>query len=219
MPILRLIAVALMATAAGVSGPKAFAQPASSIMLPKPETTGGKPLMIALKERRSSREFAADGLPLNILSDLLWAANGINRADSGKRTAPSAQDRREIGVYVVVADGVYLYDAEANALKLMVAGDIRSLTGRQDFVSEAPLNVVYVADFSRMDSSASVEEKQFYAAADTGFMAQNVYLYCASQGLATVVRGSIDRAALARAMHLGPSQRITLAQTVGFARK
>jgi len=187
------------------------------IKLPAPQMTGGKPLMEALGERRSTREFSPRALPIQILSDLLWAATGVNRPESGKRTAPSARDWREIDIYVVTAEGVWRYDADAHLLAAVVAGDLRALTGHQDFVASAPLNLVYVADLKRM-GDADAEHKRLYSGTDTGFIAQNVYLYCASAGLAVVVRGSIDRDALAGALKLAPNQRVILAQTVGYPR-
>lgn len=188
------------------------------VRLPPPQTEGGKPLMQALKERHSAREFSTEALPPQVLSNLLWAAAGVNRPESGKRTAPSARDWREIDVYVATVEGMYRYDAKAHALQLIVARDVRALTGVQDFVATAPLNLVYVASLDRMED-ASAEQKEFYAAADAGFIAQNVYLYCASENLAVVVRGSIDRDALAKALGLAPHQRIILAQTVGYPAK
>jgi len=149
---------------------------------------------------------------------LLWAALGVNRADSGKRTAPSASNRMEIDLYVAMADGLYLYNAKAHSLDPVLAGDIRAETGRQPFVREAPLNLVYVADSAKMGKSTE-EDKVLYSAADTGFIAQNVYLFCASEGLATVVRGMVDRPSLAKAMKLRPDQRIILSQTVGYPKK
>lgn len=188
---------------------------ADELKLPPPQTTGGKPLMQALQERHSAREFASRALEPQILSNLLWAAGGVNRTDTGKRTAPSARDWREIDIYVAMPDAAYLYDPNAHALKRVVARDLRALTGVQDFVATAPLNLVYVADRQRM-KGASGEDLERYTAADTGFVAQNVYLFCASVGLNTVVRGSVDRAALAAALKLAPHQQIVLAQTVGY---
>jgi nitroreductase len=182
--------------------------------LPPPRTDGGMPLMQALKARHSSREFSPRPLPPPLLSDLLWAAGGVNRPASGKRTAPTARDKREILIYVVGAEGAELFDADAHVLRKVATGDLRSRTGMQDFVATAPLNLVYVADLDRMEGGE--EEKRLYAAADAGFVAQNVYLFCASAGLATVVRGSVDRAALAAALGLGPRQQVILAQTVGY---
>ncbi len=195
-----------------------FAETLKPITLLKPELGGGKPLMQALQQRSSSRSFSSEKLPLQVLSNLLWAAFGFNRTDAGKRTAPSAVNWQEIDIYVATADGLYLYDAKPHQLLPILGEDIRKLTGLQGFVKEAPVNFIYVADFSRM-TGAQREEKEFYSAADTGFISQNVYLFCASEGLATVVRGSIDREALARAMKLRPDQKIILAQTIGYPKK
>jgi nitroreductase len=185
------------------------------IPLPGPEKDGGKPLMQALNERRTERSFSSQPLPRQVLSNMLWAAFGINRPGSGKRTAPSAVNWQEIDIYVALERGLYLYDARENVLQPVRAGDIRAATGRQGFVKDAPVNLVFVADDSRM-GSASQEDKDFYSAADTGFISQNVYLFCASEGLATVVRAMIDREMLAEKMNLRSDQRIILAQTVGF---
>ena len=191
------------------------AQEIGVVTLPPPETAGGMPLMQALKARHSTRAFGSKPLPPQVLSNLLWAANGVNRPESGHRTAPSAHDWREIDVYVTTADGAYRYDPPTHTLHKVVAGDIRPLAGVQDFVATAPLNLVYVADLDRM-SGGSAEDKAFYSATDTGFIAQNVYLYCASAGLAVVVRGLVDREALAAALGLKKHQRIILAQSVGY---
>jgi len=173
-------------------------------------------LMKALKLRASSRAFAPDPLPLQTLSNLLWAAWGINRPQEGKRTAPSARNWQEVDVVVVKADGAWLYDAKAHALNPVVAGDLRALTGMQDFVKEAPVNLVMVADTSRMEGAQDPEPT---ANADAAFICQNVYLFCASDGLAVVVRGSLDRPALAKALKLRDKQIVVLAQTVGFPKK
>lgn len=195
-----------------------FSEELKPIQLPKPQLEGGRPLMQLLRDRRSSREFSTEKLPIQVLSNLLWAAFGINRPDSGKRTAPSAMNWQEIDIYAAAADGLYLYDAKAQMLKPVLAEDVRAMTGRQSFVAEAAVNLIYVADFSRM-SKATNEDKEFYSAADTGFTSQNVFLYCASEGLATVVRGLIDRPALAKVMKLRPDQKIILAQSVGYPKK
>ncbi len=174
--------------------------------------------MQVLKDRSSSREFSPQKLPLQVLSNLLWAASGINRPNSGNRTAPSVANWQEVDIYVATAEGLYLYDVKPHVLKPVLAEDIRALTGLQAFVKDAPLNLIYVADLSRISRGTS-EEKDFFSAADTGFIAQNVYLFCASEGLATVVRANIDRPALGKAIKLGPNQRITLSQTVGYPKK
>jgi SagB-type dehydrogenase family enzyme len=174
--------------------------------------------MQVLKDRGSSRSFSSEKLSLQVLSNLLWAASGINRPDSGKRTAPSAVNWQELDIYVATAEGLYLFDAKSHRLNPILPEDIRALTGGQPFVREAPVNLVYVADFSRMGRGTN-EEKEFYSAADTGFIAQNVYLFCSSEELATVVRASIDRPTLAKVMKLRPDQKITLAQSVGYPKK
>jgi len=150
-----------------------FAEGLKPIQLLKPQTEGGRPLMQVLQARSSSRAFSTEQLPLQVLSNLLWAACGINRPDSGKRTAPSARNWQEIDVYVAVADGLYLYDAQAHALKPVLAKGIRAATGSQPFVGEVPVNLIYVADFSRM-GAATDDQKVFYSAAATGFISQNV---------------------------------------------
>lgn len=192
-----------------------LAQRAVDIALPPPAPGGGLPLMEALRARRSTREFAARELPLQLLSDLLWAAFGVNRPATGGRTAPSAHDWEEIDVYAALANGTYVYRAERHLLERISSRDLRSYTGVQPFVPHAPLNLVYVADLSRMED-ASPEDREWYAGPDAGFIAENVYLFCAGAGLATVVRGMVDRPALARAMGLRRDQQIVLAQTVGF---
>jgi len=189
-----------------------------SVQLLKPQMEGGMPLMRALKDRASSRAFSAEKLPAQELSNILWAAFGVNRPESGKRTAPSAMNWQEIDIYVSTAEGLYLYDAEAHALELIMAKDIRGLTGGQEFVKDVPVNLIYVADYSRI-SEMTEERKAFYSAADTGFISQNVYLYCASEGLATVVRGLVDRTVLGKAMELRPDQKVVFAQSVGYPEK
>jgi SagB-type dehydrogenase family enzyme len=190
------------------------AEQAKVIKLPAPRTDGGKPLMQALKERNSNRNLSSKEISLQVLADLLWAAFGVNRPETGGRTAPSAQNMREIDIYVAKKDGLYLYNASENSLEVILSEDIRSATGNQVFVKDAPLNLVYVADYSKMSRVGN--DKDFYAAADCGFIAQNVYLFCASFGLATVVRGWFEPEKLKNAMKLRPDQKIILTQTVGY---
>lgn len=196
----------------------AAAEELKVIPLVKPQMDTGRLLIHVLKDRKSSREFSSRKLPIRVLSSMLWAACGINRHDAGKRTAPSAKNWQEIDVYVVLEKGLYIYDAQKHQLNPVLAGDVRTLTGTQPFVREAPVNLIYVADYGRMGNAAN-DMKDFYSALDTGFISQNVYLYCASEGLATVARGGIDREKLAKTMKLRPEQRIILAQTVGYPKK
>jgi nitroreductase len=193
-------------------------QESKIIKLPAPDLSGGKPLMQCLKLRQSSREFSPEKLPLPVLSNLLWAAYGINRPESGKRTVPSAVNWQNIDLYVATADGLFLYEAEEHALLQVLDQDIRALTGTQDFVKIAPVNLIYVGDYARIPRGTD-EDKRFYSAAHTGFISQNVYLFCASEGLATVVRAMINREELAKAMKLRPEQHIMLAQSVGYHKK
>ena len=192
-----------------------LAQDLKPVSLPQPQTDSGRPLMQVLKARKTTRDFTADKLSPQMLSNLLWAAFGVNRPD-GRRTAPSAMNRQEIDIYVATADGLSVYNAQANRLEPVLAPDIRAATGTQAFVATAPLDLVYVADLAKAGSEPDAD---LYTAADTGFIAQNVYLFCASEGLATVVRGSIDRASLGKAMKLRPEQKIILAQTVGYPKR
>ncbi len=196
----------------------ALAQDLTPITLPAPQTDGGKPLMQCLKERHSTREFSSEKLPVQVLSNLLWAAFGVNRPDLGKRTAPSAMNWQEIDVYVATTDGLYVYDAKGNKLDPILAQDVRSAAGVQPFVKDAPVNLIYVADLAKT-GRGSAEDRNLYTAADVGFIAQNVYLFCASEGLAVVVRGGVDRTAAAKIMKLRPDQKILLAQTVGYPKK
>jgi SagB-type dehydrogenase family enzyme len=211
--------IALFAIAVLLIGPPLIsAQEPKAVQLPPPDMSGGRPLMQALRERASSRTFSPEKLPLRVVSNLLWAAFGINRPESGGRTAPSASNSQETDIYVAMSEGLFRYDARGHQLIPVLPDDIRALTGRQDFVKDAPVNLIYVSDLSRM-TRASVSDRDFYAATHAGFISQNVYLFCASEGLATVVRASIDRPALARAMRLRSDQKITLAQTVGYQTK
>jgi nitroreductase len=195
--------------------PAVVAQELQPVALPAPQTSGGKPLMNALKERQSQRAFAPDPLPPQVLSNLLWAAWGINRPDSGKRTAPTARNRQEMDVYVVLAAGTYLYDAKNNVLQPVAAGDQRSLTGTQPFVKDAALCLVYVA---RLAADAGSDDL-VWAGSHAGFIGENVYLFCASEGLATVVRGSVAREDLGKALKLPAGHRVLLAQTVGYPKR
>ena len=190
---------------------------AATLELPPAEKRGGLPVLEALATRRSGREFAPTPLPPQVLSNLLWAAFGINRSASGGRTAPSAQNAQEIDVYAALAGGLYIYDAKSHVLRLVAEVDARRVTGYQDFVDEAPLDLIYVADNAHMGVVSEGVRVEF-SAASAGAIAQNVYLYCASVGLTTVIRGWFDRTALATALRLSPGEYVLLTQTVGYPR-
>ena len=194
-----------------------LAEEQKAIQLIQPPIGGGNPLMQLLWKRMSIREFSPEPLPVEVLSNLLWAGFGINRPD-GKRTAPTASNRQEIDIYVAAANGLYLYEAKTNRLNPILAEDIRGMTGRQPYVKEAAVNLIYVADHSKMGTVTN-EDKDLFSAAATGLISENVYLYCASEGLATAVRANIDKPALAKVMKLRPDQKIILAQSVGYPKK
>ena len=175
---------------------------AQDISLPEPQKTGGMPLMEALSNRSTTREFSSAEIDNQTLSNLLWAAWGYNRPD--KRTAPSAMNRQELELYVVKKSGAYLYDARANKLIQVNKEDVRKDMGKQDFVGEAPINIVFVA-----------KNKEDYAPVNAGFISQNIYLYCASADLGTVVRGFFDPEAVGKALKLKDPQVAVLTQTVG----
>ena len=182
--------------------------------LPPPRKSGGMPLISALQQRHSTRQYSDRPIPKQLLSDLLWAAFGINRS-SGDRTAPYWRHVMVIDLYLALPDGVWIYEPKAHSLLPHLSGDIRSQTGHQDFVATAPLNLIYVAHGERM-TDVSAEERRLYASVDAGFIGQNVYLFCASEGLATVFRGAVDYAKLARTLRLPDQQFVTFAQTVGY---
>ncbi len=192
-----------------------FANQSKANLLPSPSTGNGGSLLSALKNRKSTRSFSSQPLSQQMMSDLLWAAFGVNRQDTGFRTAPSPMNTQEIEIYVATANGLYFYDATFHQLVQLKNDDIRSFCGKQGFVANAALNLIYVADFSKL-GDRNDDKKFFYAAADTGFISQNVYLFCAAFGLGTVVRDWIDRQVLAEKISLRKEQKIILAQTVGY---
>jgi len=212
----RTVSAGLVTSAMLASPSSLAAQEGVALELPPPRKEGGKPLLQALSLRRSIREYSDRPLPTQVLSDLLWAAFGINRP-SGDRTAPYWRHIMVIDVYAAIADGVWLYEPKRHALLLHMRSDIRAQTGRQEFVASAPLNLIYVAHGERM-RDISAEERRLYASVDAGFIGQNVYLFCASEGLATVFRGAVDYEKLNRTMQLGAGQFVTFAQTVGYQR-
>ena len=185
-----------------------------TLALPPPRRDGGLPLMEAMARRQSLREFAPTALDEQTLSDLLWAAAGVNRPALGGRTTPSAMNAQEVLLYAAMPQGLYRYEPVAHELQLVASSDVRRVTGYQDFVDNAALDFVYVADHGRM-GMVPAAQRTAYASAAAGAMAQNVYLFCASAGLATVARAWFDRDALAKAMGLGNDQQLLLAQTVG----
>jgi len=210
---LIVVAASLMLCAGLVLS--AFAEETKSVPLPVPKLDPSKSLAQALKERKTTREYATTSLSKQMLSNLLWAAFGINRPDSGRRTAPSAKNWQEIDIYVATAEGMYLYDPKGHALIPVAAGDIRSQTYTQSQFKDAPVDLVYVADLAKiLDGDEAL--KMILAAMDTGFVSQNAYLYCASEGLNTGYRVTMDKEKLGQTLKLKPTQRIMGAQSVGL---
>ena len=204
-----------------------LAEEPKPIQLLTPQPGGGSPLMQLFWKRKSSRQFSPEPLSVEVLSNLLWAGFGINRPD-GKRTAPSAMNCQDIDIYVILPDGLYLYDQKANQLKLILAEDLRGFAGTQAYVKEAPVNLIYVSDYAKLGGKIPDQAKIFYGStslidllsgAHAGLISENVCLYCASEGLATVVRALIDIPALSKVMRLRPDQKIILAQSVGYPKK
>ncbi len=199
----------------------------ASIHLPEPQKTGGKPLMDCLNERHSTRAYKRDEVPPQELSNLLWASFGVTRPDSGtgighdgSHTAPCACNSQSIDIYVALPKGLFLYEPHAHELQPALAEDIRPHLDHpaQRFALEAPLHLFYVVDYSRMVLFGGGEwDKQVLPFADSAFMAENVYLYCASAGLSTVIRALLDRKRLAEVFGLRPDQFVTLSQTIGYA--
>jgi hypothetical protein len=184
------------------------------VPLPAPRAHAGLPLTDALERRRSTREYSYRSLPTQVLSDLLWAAFGINRPN-GDRTAPYWRHVMVLDIYLAMPDGVWLYEPATHTLVPHLQSDIRKETGTQDFVSSAPLEVIYVAHGERM-TDVSPEDRRLYASVDSAFIGENIYLFCASENLGTVFRGSVDHAAVARLLKLPNEQFVTFAQTVGY---
>ncbi len=211
----RAVNLGILAAAGLAAGPTPAAADLKTVDLPPPWRDGGKPLAQAVWVRRSIREFADKPAPIEVLSNLLWSACGVNRPATADRTVPSWHHAIESEIFVAAADGAWSYDARTHRLTQVLADDIRAQTGVQDFVGGAPLDLVYVADGGRLEG-ASAGEKRLWAFTDTGFIGQNVYLFCASEGLATVFRGSLDRARLAHTPRLPAAKFVTCAQTVGY---
>ena len=192
------------------------AQSLKTIKLPVPALKNDKLFMQTVKERKSSREFSAKELSLQDLSNLLWCANGVNRPESGKRTSPSAMNKQDVDIYVVLKEGTYLYEANKHELLPVVAGDYRKDTGMQPYVGTAPLNLVYVSDLAKFEFLKEREEQVMTAAIDAGHCSQNVYLYGAAADLAVVTRTSIDKTKMAGILKLQPQQLVIMSQTVGY---
>lgn len=212
----RAANIALLSAIVAASRPGLATAQAQIMELPPPQTEGGKSLREALKARHSSREFAAQPLPPAMLSNLLWAAWGINRPASGLRTAPSSHSIMDIDLYLAMANGVWIYDPKTHHLSQHMVDDLRGeTTTGQDYVKTAPLNIIYVSDAARMGQPSDAD-RALNGIADSAVIGQNVYLFCAAEGLATVLRASVPGERLAKRLNLSPTQAIYFAQSVGY---
>lgn len=190
------------------------AQVIETIPLPPAQRTGGVPLMEAFQLRKSQRSFSSKELTTQQISNLLWAAYGINRPE-GLRTVPAAKNWYEYDIYVLKSDGWFLYEVSKHGLHKMGNEDLRMYGGTQDFVKAAPVILVYVADFGRMNDTTD-ELRKFFSAVDVGYISQNVYLWCASEGLSTIILGQVDKVKVREVLKLKPDQQVILSQPVAY---
>jgi len=186
------------------------------IQLPKPRTEGGLPLLNALKHIQTSFSFDKEDFSLQQISDMLWAAYGINKSQAGKRTAPSVMNYQDSEIYLSIKKGVYRWEPQSNILICVLDRDIRTLTGGDHrFASFVAVNIIYVSNFDKLKDIPR-NKKEVYAAAHAGFISQNVYLWSSSFGYATVVRGWVDREKLQEVMGLEKNRRVIFTQSVGY---
>jgi nitroreductase len=179
-----------------------------------PAAAGSATLSEAFRNRKSTNAFQSQPLPKELLLDLLWAAWGINRPDSGKRTAPSAMNTQEIDLYVLLPDGAYVYEAKQNQLTPVSDQDLRAKTGAMKF-QDVPVHLIFVADYAKYRMGTQ-SQKELWSSAHTGFIGQNVYLYCAANGLGAHFYAGIDGAALKDSLKLRADQAVLFGQAVGY---
>jgi SagB-type dehydrogenase family enzyme len=185
-----------------------------NVKLPEPNKTGGKPLMQALNERKTQRTFAETELSMQQISDMLWAASGVNRED-GRMTAPTASNNQQVVIFIGLKDAVYEYLPKTHELKLIVAGDHRAVFSKHPFAKTAPVALAFVSNYDKM-SKYNDETRWKYSCTDVGNVSQNVYLYASSEGLATVVLGGFDAEPLKAELGLGDNYVPILTQVIGF---
>jgi SagB-type dehydrogenase family enzyme len=193
-----------------------WAQESMSIKLPAVNIPTDQSFSDAIWNRHSSREFSEMQLSLQELSNVLWSANGINRPETGHRTAPSARNKQDIDIYAVLKDGIYLYDALKHELLPIANGDYRQFAGTQDYVAKAPVNLIYVSDIAKFDYTDDEEARLLTGGIDAGHCSQNVYLYCAIAKLNVVVRASVGKEKLTELLKLRPEQKVIIGQTIGY---
>lgn len=218
MKVRAFVAVAVsLVFCAGLVIP-ALAEDPKPISLPQPKLDSSKSLAQALKDRKTTREYSTEDLSPQMISNILWAATGINRPEGGRRTAPTAKNWQEVDVYISTKQGIYVYDPKANALIPVVSGDLRSQTYTQQVFKDAPVNLVFISDLARMGDGDDAT-KTVLTGMDTGYVSQNVYLYCAAAGLNTGYRVTLDKEKLGKTLKLKPTQKIMGAQSIGLPKK
>lgn len=196
---------------------------ANPIKLPAPQKDLDFPLIKALEKRRSVRKWKDEPLSNQELANVLWAACGITKEETkrskSKRTAPSACNSQEIKIYVTMKEGLFLYDEKDHRLIQVFSKDIRENIGTQKMMHSAPVGLIYVSDYSKMTSFlfSDDERRWFTSGTDTGFISQNVYLYCTAAKLSTVVLGLVNRDKLHKIMNLKEHEKVVYTQVVGKA--
>ncbi len=184
--------------------------------LPSPRPMDTKPLGFALQERKSLRMFIDKPVPEEMLSNILWAAYGYNRVEDQLRTVPSARNAQELDIYVFLHDGIYLYDAQKNTLEMVRKGDFRKMISKQEYFAIAPISIVVVANYDRMERFDK-DKREFYSAIDAGYVSQDIYLMCANYRLGTVACGAINHDEIAKLVNL-KNGRVVIAHPIGFAK-
>lgn len=212
----KSVIISLLILALFTLGGQIFADSTTDIILPKVNIKNSIRLADAISKRSSSREFTDRAVSMQDLSNILWCANGINRPETGYRTYPSAMGRQSISVYVILKNGAYVYDYKNNKLELVASGDFMAKAGTQAFVANAPVNLIYVADISKLGSMNSETIAMVHM--DAGHCSENVYLYCAGAGLNNVVRAFIDKNALGKILKLKKNEIIIAGHTIGYGK-
>lgn len=170
----------------------------------------------ALRLRRSTRSFADRAIPPALTAELLWAAGGVNRPETGLRTAPSSHGAADTLLHVATADGVGLYDPDADMVATRLTQDIRPRLSPQPFVATAPVCLIHISDTRRLTAAEGDDEKRHWAAVNAAIVAQNVYLFAAARGLGTCLVGGLDAAAISEALALAPHEVAIYVQPIGW---
>lgn len=221
-----LLAIVMIGSLSGLG----LAQELATIRLNEPSKKRGLPFMEALWVKASAQEWSDKELSLEDLSDLVWAANGINRPDVRKYTASSAMNAHDVDLYLFMKEGIYLYDADKHELKPILPGDFRSQILRtppprpkdaggppHPAPSNPPIQIILISDFSRFRAGTQ-EQKYEWGAIDAGIVSQNISLFCAATGLKTRPRASMDKEVIKKLLNLKDTQYVFLDHPIGYAK-